>query len=100
MSSDEMNQTSRRAFLARMAKTGAIVAPVIATFAMSSNSPVNARGFFPQGPPDPGTGNGGGGAPADPGTGNGGGGAPAEPGNGGGGEELSFRRGYTLPDTH
>lgn len=36
MSSEEMNQSSRREFLARVAKTGAVVAPVIATFAMTS----------------------------------------------------------------
>lgn len=44
MSSEEMNQSSRREFLARIAKTGALVAPVIATFSLTSNSPVQARG--------------------------------------------------------
>jgi hypothetical protein len=75
MSSDELNQSTRRAFLARMAKTGALVAPVIATFAMASNSPVSARGSLPAllG-------------------GNGGG------GNGGGGE-IKIPRNYTLPET-
>lgn len=61
MSSDELNQSTRRDFLARVAKTGALVAPVIATFAMTSNSPVNARGAFPAGPGNGGGGNGGGG---------------------------------------
>lgn len=63
MSSEEMNQSSRRDFLARIAKTGALVAPVIATFALTSNSPVNARGAFPAGAPNGGGGNGGGGDP-------------------------------------
>lgn len=43
MSSDELNQSTRRDFLARVAKTGALVAPVIATFALTSGSPAQAR---------------------------------------------------------
>lgn len=95
MSFEEMNQSSRREFLARLAKTGAVVAPVIATFAMTSNSPVNARGALPGGAAtDPSTGNGGG-APPDSGSGNGGG-APSEPGSGNeGGGGFSFD--YRLP---
>lgn len=98
MSSDELNQSTRRDFLARVAKTGALVAPVIATFAMTSNSPVNARGALPAGPgspADPGSGNEGGGSPADPGSGNEGGGGLPDPGAGNGGGGLSFD--YRLP---
>jgi hypothetical protein len=78
MAKDELNQSSRRDFLARVAKTGALVAPVIATFALTSNSPVKALPTQ-------------GGAVA----GNGGGGPIG--GNGGGGDQSFGDLNYRLP---
>jgi hypothetical protein len=87
MEKNEPNQSSLRDFLARVAKTGALVAPVIATFSMmnlESRAHAGAAITNPGGgsPTDPGNGNvadPGNGNVADPGNGN-----VADPGNGGG----------------
>jgi hypothetical protein len=93
------------------------VAPVVATFAMTSGASASTLGRLFNGSPadpgngspaDPGADNTGGGSPADPGADNtgGGGGAPTDPnaGNTGGGDVqggFNYRqpRSSALPDT-